>query len=123
MRLQKNHIREIGGRVSSAHVCQVCGYPELEREPRTINGGGSYEICDSCGFQFGVSDEDCGYFDEAWRSRWTGNGMRWSSVGSPPPECWNPRLQLARLMAAGPAEIDVERRLGWTRRARSGETA
>ena len=43
------------------HKCPVCGYPKLEEAPRTQAGGGSYEICPSCGFQFGVSDDDRGF--------------------------------------------------------------
>ena len=42
-------------------TCPVCGYPELEEPPRSPRtGGGSYEICPSCGFQFGVTDDDKG---------------------------------------------------------------
>ena len=43
------------------YLCPVCGYPELEEVPRTHDGGGSYEICPSCSFQFGVSDDDKHY--------------------------------------------------------------
>ena len=40
------------------HRCPVCGYRKLREKPRTYDGGGSFEICPSCGFQFGVSDDD-----------------------------------------------------------------
>jgi hypothetical protein len=40
---------------SSRNVCPVCGYDELFEPARTAGSGGSFEICASCGFQFGVS--------------------------------------------------------------------
>ena len=40
--------------------CPVCGYPGLDEPPRTEESGASYEICPSCGFEFGVTDEDRG---------------------------------------------------------------
>jgi hypothetical protein len=50
-------------------VCPVCGYPGLEEDPRPAIGGGSFEICPSCGFQFGVSDDDRGLTYQEWRQR------------------------------------------------------
>lgn len=77
------------------HTCLVCGYPNLEEPPRSSSGGGSYEICPSCGFQFGVSDDDEGLTYEAWRKRWIESGMLWDKKGaSPPPPNWNPVEQL-----------------------------
>lgn len=76
------------------HTCPVCGFPHLEEPPRS-NGGGSFEICPSCGFQFGVSDDDKGITYEAWRKRWIESGMPWDKKGgSPPPPNWNPAEQL-----------------------------
>ncbi len=80
-------------------ICPVCGYPGHEEPPRSPRtGGGSYEICPSCGFQFGVTDDDKGISYEEWRSRWIEQGMPWSSAGieSPPPD-WDPREQLKRV--------------------------
>ena len=76
------------------HACPVCGYPHLEEPPRSSSGGGSYEICPSCGFQFGVTDDDEGLTYEQWRTRWVAAGMPWSSVGGPPSPGWNPAEQL-----------------------------
>ena len=78
------------------HVCPVCGYPGLDEPPRSPNtGGGSYEICPSCGFQFGVTDDDRGYSYENWRQEWIARGMPWDSAGiEEPPVGWNPRKQL-----------------------------
>ncbi len=80
------------------HLCPVCGYPHLEEAPRTAEGGGSFEICPSCGFQFGVSDEDAGYSFAEWREAWRAAGMPWSSVRKPP-RGWNPARQLAALLS------------------------
>jgi predicted RNA-binding Zn-ribbon protein involved in translation (DUF1610 family) len=88
-----------GGEVAVGHsrfTCPVCGYPDLCDEPRPAVGGGSYEICPSCGFQFGVSDEDRGFSFEGWRSSWIEHGMPWSS-GNVAPVGWDPADQLTRL--------------------------
>jgi hypothetical protein len=79
------------------HTCPVCGYPKLQEAPRLPGGGGSYEICPSCGFQFGVSDEDRGFTYEQWRARWKADGMKWSSKQEPPRD-WDPAVQLARIV-------------------------
>lgn len=81
-------------------TCPACGFPGLTEEPRSrTTGGGSYEICPSCGFEFGVTDDDRGFTYEQWRERWIGNGMPWNSVGiEPAPAEWNPREQLKRLI-------------------------
>jgi hypothetical protein len=82
-----------------AYKCPVCGYPELVRDPRTAVNGGSYEICASCGFQFGVSDDDLGYTYDAWRAEWAARGMQWASVAVPQPDHWDPAAQLRTLPA------------------------
>jgi len=78
------------------HPCPVCGYPKLREKPRTASGGGSFEICPSCGFQFGVTDDDEGYNYAQWRRRWIAKGMQWSSESMKPAD-WNPVSQLAAL--------------------------
>ena len=76
-------------------MCPVCGYPHLSEQPRSASGGGSYEICPSCGFEFGVTDDDLGYTYEKWRQHWIDGGMRWDSDGiESPPERWDPARQL-----------------------------
>lgn len=77
--------------------CPVCGYPKLLESPRTRNSGGSYEICPSCGFQFGVSDEDRGFTYAQWREQWRAAGMKWSSRQKPPPG-WDPEAQLEGIL-------------------------
>lgn len=79
--------------------CPVCGYTGLTEPPRSSYGGGSYEICYSCGFEFGVTDDDRGFSYEEWRRLWVSRGMPWDSARfeSPPPD-WDPAQQLARLL-------------------------
>lgn len=78
------------------HTCPACGYPGLEEAPKSPSGGGSYEICPSCGFQFGVTDDDEGISYEEWRRRWVLKGCPWFSVGIRPPADWNPHSQMSR---------------------------
>lgn len=81
-------------------ICPACGFPDLKEPPRSSDGGRSYEICWSCGFQFGVTDDDRGYSYESWRQHWIDRGMPWDSekVRRPPPPDWDPTLQLQRLL-------------------------
>jgi hypothetical protein len=78
------------------YICLVCGFPGLLEPPRGKSQGGSYEICPSCGFQFGVSDDDRGFTFEQWRESWRKGGMKWSSHQEPPPD-WNPLAQLKNI--------------------------
>ncbi|MDB6155272.1 MAG: hypothetical protein JWL90_3725 [Chthoniobacteraceae bacterium] len=77
------------------HTCPVCAYPGLQEPPHSASGGGSYEICPCCGFQFGVDDEDKGLSYEEGRQRWVNAGMKWSGKGVAAPEGWDPGKQLA----------------------------
>jgi hypothetical protein len=83
--------------LSMAYTCPVCGFPELTEIPRTEKGGGSYEICPSCGFQFGVTDDDRGFTYEQWRERWIKQGMPWDKGRTKPPPNWNPQEQLRNI--------------------------
>lgn len=80
-----------------SHRCPVCGFNGLMEAPRTPSGGGSYEICPCCGYQFGVDDDDRRVSHAAHRERWIAGGMQWWSRGIPAPAHWNPRQQLADL--------------------------
>ena len=82
--------------MKKSYQCPVCGFPKLAEPPRTKAGGGSYEICPSCGFQFGVSDDDRGFTYRQWRVKWQADGMKWSSAGKVP-RGWNPTAQIAAL--------------------------
>jgi hypothetical protein len=80
-------------------TCPVCGYDRLGEAPRSTVGGGSFEICPACSFQFGVSDDDRGFTHEAWRQRWIDEGMTWDKGRSRPPAGWDPARLLATLGA------------------------
>jgi RNA polymerase subunit RPABC4/transcription elongation factor Spt4 len=81
------------------HTCPACGYPGLTEEPHSpTTSAGSYEICPSCGFEFGVTDDDEGFSYEEWRQRWVHRGMPWDSAGiESPPDGWDPLKQLQGL--------------------------
>ncbi len=82
---------------SPTHMCPVCGYPSLKETPRSSEGGGSYEICPSCHFEFGVTDDDKGVDYNAYREEWITKGMPWSSTTRKEPKNWVPGSQLANL--------------------------
>jgi len=92
------------------HRCPVCGYPDLAQAPRTRAGGGSYEICPSCGFEFGVTDDDAGFTYARWRRAWIDGGMRWASKAKPAPPGWNPEVQLQSLKAKQSPSRPAKRR-------------
>lgn len=81
------------------HLCPVCGFPELKEPHRSKSGGGSYEICPSCGYQFGVDDDDKGIPFASARQDWVAGGMRWRS-SKPPPRGWKPAEQLQALLGS-----------------------
>ncbi len=85
-----------------SYMCPVCGYRGLGEPPRSPRtGGGSYEICPSCGFEFGVTDDDRGFTYEAWRQVWIDRGMPWDSEAlEPEPPNWDPEAQLRALSEA-----------------------
>lgn len=84
-------------------TCPVCGYPDLEEQPRSESTGGSFEICPSCGIQFGYTDEAGGNSQareelyKNWRRHWVESGMVWDRDRTKPPPGWNPREQLKRV--------------------------
>lgn len=82
---------------TASHTCPVCGYSKLKQAPRSTSGGGSYEICPACGFQFGVSDDNDGISYNQWRESWITRGLPWSSIGIPQPKKWDAITALAKL--------------------------
>lgn len=75
------------------YICPACLYPYLHEPPRdSLTGAGSYEICFSCGFEFGVTDDDRGFSYEGWRRKWIAEGMPWHAEDiSKKPYDWNPK--------------------------------
>jgi len=70
------------------NICPVCGFAGLYEPSYDARGYGSYEICPSCGFEFGLDDDpDRESAHRAWRARWAEEGCTWfSSTRKPPPE-------------------------------------
>jgi hypothetical protein len=83
------------------YICPACGFPNLKEDPRPKTGGGSYEICPSCNFEFGVTDDDLGLTFDQWRAKWIQNGMPWDSGNSSPPKGWDPKSQLTKFLKDG----------------------
>ncbi len=84
------------------HICPVCGCDHLHEPAYDDEGGGSYEFCPSCGFQFGYHDngedvDDSTIFHQRWRQQWIEGGMVWWSPSRQPPESWSPLAQLLRI--------------------------
>jgi len=69
------------------YTCPVCGYDQLDLMPYNSGKAGSYDICDCCGFQFGVTDDDKKYTFESYREEWILNGAKWFDPESKPNDC------------------------------------
>ncbi len=87
-----------------AYACPVCGYPGLTEPPRKEESGPSYEICPSCGYQFGYDDSE-GIDYGTWRHKWLAAGMPWLRRNPPPPN-WDPGAQLRALESGRSGEAD-----------------
>jgi hypothetical protein len=60
-----------------------------------------YNICPSCGTEYGVNDVNSSY--EELRKAWLKTGPTWWSKTDPKPDNWSPSRQLANLGATVPA--------------------
>jgi hypothetical protein len=86
----------------SSFPCPVCGFCGLETPARTSTGGASDQICESCGFQFGYTDDALHLTYAQWRARWIEKGMPWDAEGEAPrPSHFQPAMQLKRLQSLG----------------------
>jgi hypothetical protein len=74
------------------HMCPVCGY-EMADGPRDFN------ICPSCGTEFGLHDVNSTI--ENLRTAWFATGPRWYSSVVPAPLNWNPFSQVSKAMLIG----------------------
>lgn len=82
---------------STRYQCPVCGYALLKRPPRDGRSA-SDEICPSCGYQFGYTDDDLDITYVEWRRRWVAQGMPFRSEKYRGlPKDWDPVRQLAAL--------------------------
>jgi hypothetical protein len=76
--------------MATNNLCLVCGY-EMDDPPR------DYNICPSCGTEYGVNTVNATY--EQLRHAWIATGPAWWSKSDPKPENWSPSRQLANLGA------------------------
>jgi NAD(P)-dependent dehydrogenase (short-subunit alcohol dehydrogenase family) len=90
-----------------SHICPVCGYPQLSEPPRSLSGGGSNEICPSCGFEHGVDDDDKGQSYASAREAWRRGGMKWASKGQAQSKNWKAATQLAAVTPGKDAKFIV----------------
>jgi len=94
------------------YMCPACGYDKLDEQPWTEESA-SYEICSSCGIEFGYDDWAGGDVQArqdayaAWRHRWRAGGMRWFSPSEAPPPDWDPVSQLERVADGSAGELDA----------------
>lgn len=72
---------------SARNLCLVCGYG-MDDPPR------DYNICPSCGTEYGVNDVNSTYSE--LRKAWLKTGPTWWSTTDPRPEGWSPSRQLAK---------------------------
>ena len=83
---------------TKTYLCACCGYRLLELPQRNSAGGASHEICPSCGFESGYTDDELELSFENWREQWVSRGLPWSSKSQPKPEGWNPMSDLHSLL-------------------------
>jgi len=74
------------------YMCPVCGYPEIEEIPYLDENTPSYEICPSCGTEYGY--DDLVKTHTQLRDEWIINGLSWWAKSESPPSDWNPIKQL-----------------------------
>lgn len=74
-----------------SYVCPVCYFDKLEEAPLP----NSYEICPSCGTEFGYDDINTTFTE--LRMNWITSGMHWWSNDVEPPKDWDPIQQLSRI--------------------------
>ena len=67
-------------------ICPVCGYNQLSETPYDRHGYPSYEICDCCGFEYGVTDDDQGFTFQSYRKKWIEEGCPY--FGRDRPKDW-----------------------------------
>ena len=89
---------------TSGVTCPVCGYPNLHEPAYDKHGYPSFEICPSCGVEFGYEDHSKSH--PQLRREWIKGGKEWSSVAIAAPADWDQDSQLAQLLDGRVAEPD-----------------
>ena len=74
------------------YVCPICGYPEMTQPAYDEYDCCSWDICPSCGVEFGYHDATRSH--ETLRQQWLEKGAEWYSAVTAPPWNWNPQAQL-----------------------------
>ena len=72
------------------YTCPVCGYG-MEDPPK------DYNICPSCGTEFGLHDVNSSI--SALRHAWLSSGAMWWSPADAQPTGWDPYAQLENLIS------------------------
>ena len=62
----------------------------------------NFNICPSCGTEFGIHDVNTSIL--ALRQNWLSTGPKWWSSVDPQPDNWNPLQQLARYLSTDETE-------------------
>jgi hypothetical protein len=84
-------------KVQSGYNCTVCGFL-MEHPPTNFN------ICPSCGTEFGNDDLD--WTIGQLRQAWLDNGAQWWSTSKPAPEGWNAVEQVLPLLISIPKNVE-----------------
>lgn len=83
---------------ADSYMCPVCGFVGLAQPPYNEAGGGSFEICPCCGFEYGFDDQSEGRSFEDYRCSWLAAGAKWFNPDRRPAD-WHVEAQLANLRA------------------------
>lgn len=78
------------------YTCPICGYKGLNELPYDEFGEPSYEICPSCGFEYGFDDLSEGISFEEYRKKWILEGSKWFWKKSKPKN-WTLTKQLENI--------------------------
>lgn len=81
--------------ILAGYACPVCGFG-MVAPPEKFN------ICPSCGTEFGNDDLDWSY--DQLRLEWLENGANWWSESIPAPVSWDPIEQVLPLIEVGGSE-------------------
>jgi hypothetical protein len=82
--------------ILNGYTCPVCGFT-MSAPPFDFN------ICPSCGTEFGNDDSDWTF--EQLRGAWLENGARWWSNTKSAPPGWDPVVQILRVIPTSVAPL------------------
>lgn len=82
--------------LNEQYLCPVCGYG-MQEPPE------NYNICPSCGTEFGIHDVNASILE--LRAVWLQNGCKWWSDSDPKPANWDPYGQLALVTKSAGAYV------------------